>query len=183
MISLAEAAFLYELARRTADGVIVEVGSYRGRSAIALAHGSMAGHRRPVFAIDPQEEFIGVLGGHFGPEDRAAFYRNMLHSEAYSIVRLVNLSSEIVAPGWKDPVGLLWIDGDHTYEGVLRDWSSWAPHLLPSSHVAFDDARDLALGPYRLISTLLAGSEWEEVRGEGKVRVIRRTPWLAERDV
>src|ERR1700722_20931863 len=96
MVSLDVAELLYSLARDVDAGVIVEVGSYRGRSTVALALGSRAGHGAPVFAIEPHESFHGPLGGDFGPEDRGFFYRAMLRSEGYREVRLINLSSEEV---------------------------------------------------------------------------------------
>src|SRR4051794_20320161 len=110
MTSFKEVSLLYELAREAKVGCIVEVGSYRGRSTVALGLGSLDGNRVPVFAIDPHEEFRGVLGGQFGPEDRGAFFRAMLDTACYQVVRLVNLSSEVVASQWTKPVGLLWID-------------------------------------------------------------------------
>jgi hypothetical protein len=57
-------------------------------------------------------------------------------------VRLVNLSSEVVCEGWTRPVGLLWIDGDHTLDGVRRDFESWERFLQPGGVVAFHDALD-----------------------------------------
>ncbi len=42
-INFAEAELLYRLAFGARDGCIVEVGSYRGRSTVALARGSLDG--------------------------------------------------------------------------------------------------------------------------------------------
>ena len=92
-------------------GAIVEVGSYHGRSTVALSCGAEAGAKLPVYAIEPHEHFIGELGGNFGPPDRAAFFETMLRTSCFENVRLVNLSSEIVSPGWQLPVSALWIDG------------------------------------------------------------------------
>jgi hypothetical protein len=78
----------------------------------------------------------------------------MLELELTRTVRLVNLSSEVVSPAWPHPVALLWVDGDHRYEAVRRDWDAWSPHLLPDAKVVFDDALDPDIGPSRLISAL-----------------------------
>ena len=129
MISLSEAQTLYDLARRVDDGCIVEVGSYRGRSTSALAYGSQHGSSAPIYAVEPHEPFDGVLGATFGPEDRRGFFCTMLRTSAYRLVRLLNAGSEVVTPGWQQPVALLWLDGDHTYEGVKRDLDCWRPHL------------------------------------------------------
>jgi predicted O-methyltransferase YrrM len=49
-----EAAALYELAKAcTGRGVIVEIGSFKGRSTICLGLGSQAGHAVPVYAVAP----------------------------------------------------------------------------------------------------------------------------------
>jgi hypothetical protein len=174
MISIDEARLLYELAGAVAEGCIVEVGSYRGRSTIALARGSQNGRGAPVFAFDPHEEFVGVLNGKFGAEDRAWFFRNMLQSISYRIVRLVELPSTIVAAGWRRAVGLLWIDGDHSYDGVRSDVDCWLPHLIPDATVAFDDATNEQLGPCRVIRELLQTGHFQESQAVGKVRVLRR---------
>jgi hypothetical protein len=174
MITLEEAALLYTLAKELSAGCIVEVGSYRGRSTVALGRGSIDGNRVPVYAIEPHEEFTGALGGKFGPEDRGAFYQAMLETGCYAIVRLVNLSSEIVAPNWTKEIGLLWIDGDHTYEGVKRDFECWLPHLISDAIIAFDDSLHPELGPKRLIHELTAGKQFKKTELVGKITVLRR---------
>jgi hypothetical protein len=127
----------------------------------------------PVYALDPHESFTGVLGGEFGPEDRGAFYRNMLASGAYRKVRLINLGSDVVTVGWRRPVGLLWLDGDHSYEGVRADYLAWSPHLLADAVVALDDSTNPDLGPHRLVEELVdAGAK--VVRKVGKITAIRR---------
>jgi MMP 1-O-methyltransferase len=173
-----EAELLFALARGVETGCIVEVGSYRGRSTIALALGSRRGHGAPVFAFDPHEPFTGALGGDFGPEDRAAFYRNMLRSGCYRNVRLINLGSETVTRGWSKTVSLLWIDGDHSYQGVSRDFNCWRPHLAPGAQVVFDDSLDPRIGPAQLIEELLESGAFERVRTVGKVTLLcnRRCP-------
>jgi hypothetical protein len=97
----------------------------------------------------------------------------MLRTGCYQTVRLVNLTSEIVAPNWKEPIGLLFIDGDHTESGVRRDWSCWSPHLTADAVVAFDDA-DLP-GPAKLIGELV-GSNWDRIRDLETIAVLQRKP-------
>lgn len=172
MTSVEEAIMLYDLAREVTEGCIMEVGSYRGRSTVALGKGSLDGHQLPVFAIDPHENFVGLLGGQFGPEDRAAFYRVMLSTECYRIVRLVNLSSEVLSKGWNRKIALLWIDGDHSYEGVKRDFECWEPHLLNNAVLAFDDSLNHECGVYKVVEDLLAGGRYVKRVVVGKVTVL-----------
>lgn len=169
-LSLDEARELHAIASTIDKGVIVEVGSYRGRSAVALADGAPVG--TPVYAVDPHALLVESDELTYGPEDRAAFFRAMLRSEAYRRVSLINLSSEIITPGWSEPVGFLWIDGDHTHEGVRRDWACWQPHLLPGAVVAFDDAHDPNVGPYHLINELVDAGVLVHRKNVGKVRTL-----------
>lgn len=175
MITFEEANLLYQLAKTTKENCIIEVGSYRGRSTVALGRGSIDGYGVPVFAIEPHEEFKGVLGVQFGAPDRGAFYKAMLDTSCYHVVRLINLSSEIVAPNWDNMISLLWIDGDHTYEGVRRDVDSWLPHLAKGAIIAFDDSTDPKLGPNMIINELIATRNFKKINQVGKVSVIRST--------
>jgi predicted O-methyltransferase YrrM len=174
MTSFEEAKLLYTLAREIRNSCIVEVGSYRGRSTVALGRGSLDGNKVPVYAIEPHEELTGVLGGKFGPPDRGAFYKAMLDTSCYHVVRLVNLSSEIVCSNWNKKIGLLWIDGDHTYKGVKRDFECWLPHLTPDAIIVFDDSTNPNLGPKQLVNELTGSNQFEKIQQIGKVTMIRR---------
>ena len=56
-------------------------------------------------------------------------------------VELVIADSRSVDPP-PGPVRLLFIDGDHSYEGVSADWTHWREVLEPGGHVLFHDAVD-----------------------------------------
>jgi predicted O-methyltransferase YrrM len=174
LVSAAEADLLYGLARDVSEGVIVEIGAYRGRSSVALARGSRAGSRVPVFAVDPHARFQLHAGAPVrGPKDRAAFFRTMLRTGCYRDVRLINLSSEEITPGWTRPVDLLWIDGDHSHAGVRRDLSCWWPHLHSGSVVAFDDSVDPGSGPATVIAEEVGSGRLRRERSVGKISVLR----------
>ena len=175
MISFEEALLLYRLALEVTHGCIVEVGSYRGRSAVALGRGSLDGAKVPVFAFEPHEELSGVVGGHFGPKDRAGFYRTMLDTGCYKIVRLINLSSELVAPNWSQEIGLLWIDGDRRYAGVKRDFECWSPFLSRNAKIGFGDSLDPDDGPSQLISELVQSQHFRKVQQVDDLTVLAAT--------
>jgi predicted O-methyltransferase YrrM len=169
-----EGQFLSQLAASVSDGVIVEIGSHQGRSAIALARGSLSGSKVDVFAVDPHEPFKGIYGGTFGPADRQAFYRHMAEAGVGEIVRLISLPGAVAATGFNRPVALLFVDGDHSLAGVTQDFESWSVHLTSHAVVAFDDATDTGGGPFQLVRKLLDSGAWIEGAACGKIRTLKR---------
>src|SRR5438477_13211607 len=75
-----EAEELFRAAAAVPSGCIVEVGSYRGRSTLALCAGSSVGSEVPVYYIETHEEAVGDRGGKFGSKDRAVLFRTFLKS-------------------------------------------------------------------------------------------------------
>ena len=149
-----EARLLFELAR-TADpaGVIVEIGSWKGKSTICLAKGSEAGPRLKVYAIDP----------HIGSEEHHAtgqvwtfeeFQKNIRNAGVQdSVVPLVKMSVE-AAQDFSLPVSIVFIDGAHDYDSVKADFEAWFPKVIEGGVVAFHDTTGWD-GPRRLVRTAL----------------------------
>jgi glycosyltransferase involved in cell wall biosynthesis len=172
-VSIEEGIALCRYAADCAGGAIVEIGSFRGKSAVALATGAMQSSAA-VFCVDPHVEFTGVYGGRFGPQDRGAFYQVMLETKLFEKVALINLPSREAARGWCRPIGLLFIDGDHSLRGVTGDFEAWEPHLCLGGIIAFDDATDPAIGPSKVIGQILATGRYAALETVGKVRFLRK---------
>lgn len=169
-----EVSLLYEVARHVTRGCIVEVRSAKGRSTVALALGAKSGAWVAVYAIEPHEHFQRVLGGVFTPRNRATFFGSLLRSDTIEIVRLVNLSSEVVAPGWREEVGLVFIVGDHCFEGVLRDVEYWTAHLVEGGLMVLHDSIDPSLGPSRVIELALTLGEYDTLGVISRATILRR---------
>ncbi len=170
MTNLEECELLYKLrasARRLRRRGRLLSGPFDGRPRARFARRRAAArlcHRAPC-------RICGRARGQFGPADRAAFYRAMLRTGCFQCVRLVNLSSEMVAPNWTLPVVLLFIDGDHSEDGVRRDWANWSPRLTAEAVVAFDDS-DWP-GPAKLIKELCSIG-WQQIDECEKIVVLQR---------
>lgn len=78
-----------------------------------------------------------------------------------STITYINKPSEEVASNWKDgPIDMIFIDADHSYEGVKTDVESWAPHLKVGGYIYFHDADSGAVEKY--VHELAANGEWED---------------------
>ena len=134
-----ELSLLYHLAAVRAEGEIVEIGSYLGRSTIVLAHAAVEAGSPPVVAVDPHTRALGYDGEE--PFDtRAQFEANVARAGVQDMVRLEHALSTEAAERWSGgKVRLLFVDGWHSHEAVLADVHSWAPYLAAGASVVFDD--------------------------------------------
>ena len=119
---------LFYLACTTpADGVILEVGAFKGKSTAWLAEAARRTKRRLV-SIDPHllgsyDEFRKTVD-RFGLESVATLHCEMSHD---------------IGKDWSEPIAFLWIDGGHDYQSVRDDVIDFTPHVQPNGITVFDD--------------------------------------------
>lgn len=65
--------------------------------------------------------------------------RNLRAMGAESYVEIIRSGSAEAARDWNRPIDLLFIDGDHSYQGVKSDWDLFSPHMAPFGVVVFHD--------------------------------------------
>src|SRR3954462_11430800 len=124
-----EGEALYELARACrGDGVIVEIGSWKGKSTVCLALGSQEGSSVPVYAIDPHTDH------RFGD-----FKTNIERAGIADLVRPIASLSQAAADGFAESIQLLFVDGSHEYDLVREDFEKWVPKVVDGGWVAFHD--------------------------------------------
>jgi predicted O-methyltransferase YrrM len=157
-----EGEALYELAKRCSGrGVIVEIGSWKGKSTICLGLGSRAGSSVSVFAIDPHADY------RFGD-----FKANI---ERAGIADLVTPIASLSQPAAGEPIELLFVDGSHEEELVREDFDKWVPKVVDGGWVAFHDTTWTA-GPRRVVGeSIYRGRGFKDVRFVvGSTTVARR---------
>ena len=180
-ITYEEAYYLAEKAAQVQSGCIMEVGSFKGRSAVAMSMGLLSTNSTAqIYCVEPHMPFVGVNGGQFGPDDRAQFYKAMLATGAYQNTSLINLSSEDISAAWHQPISLCFIDGDHTFEGVKRDFECWKSKIVIGGLLVFDDAMKPNLGPTQLKPKVTALPEWGAIDAPGKFAAFRKIRTCAQ---
>ena len=152
----AEGLFLYKTAKNCGGrGVIVEIGSWKGKSTIWLAKGSKTGSNVKVYAIDPHTGSPENIKKRREIWTYQEFKRNIEKAEVQDIVMPVIKTSEDAAREWNGkPIELLWIDGAHEYEMVKLDFDLWSPYLIEGGIIAFHDTIGWE-GPGRLVKEAL----------------------------
>jgi hypothetical protein len=128
-----------------ADQEIVELGVFQGRTALQLAWGASLGFGAHVTGIDPWDLPGNVYSPPFTDAESRTWARHWVDSLGYADkITLIHGFSHEVAGYWREangdkPVGLLYVDGDHTKEGAKRDMVVWSEHLAPGAIIAVDD--------------------------------------------
>ena len=137
MLTAAEVECLFKLGQfNDRAGVIVEIGSWKGKSTVALARGASRVHDEKIYAIDPH----GVLPEEGYLQDTSAeFLDNIKRTGVEARVVPMIMTSEAAAQGWDKPIRLLWIDGDHRYEPAKLDFTLWEPFLVEGGILAMHD--------------------------------------------
>lgn len=173
-ITDSECMVLYDLAQKAFNGCIVEIGSYKGKSTVALGLGTMSGNNVDIFAVDPHQQFIGLSGSYYSPADRTEFLRNILRAGCTEMINLINLPSSTVASVWNRKVSLLWIDGDHRMQSVLSDLYSWYPHVRKGGIVLMHDIDSIISEPLQAMQTAMSDGLYEFIKQIGRIAILRK---------
>jgi hypothetical protein len=159
--------FLYELSRGTSGrGEIVEIGTYIGRSTIAISYAQKEKGGRPIHTIDIDRH--PQLDG------------NLRRAGVEDWVDVTVEMSTDVAKRWQDPIELLWIDADHARVGLRADIDAWCDHVIEGGLVAFHDypGVDSSLTVWKPIAQRMFGDplRWRMVsdREHGTIVVFER---------
>ncbi len=163
-----------ELLRKYAENraTIVEIG---------VAEGGSAYEMRQVMAADGVMYLIDPHVSCFGKLSPARLVAHRLVGQVTrGDVRWIQEFSPLPADGWSTPIDFLFIDGDHSHEGVSSDWELWTPHLASRGHVALHDARlgvpwtHAEEGPVVLLRRLRDDPGWTVVDEVDSLAVLRR---------
>jgi predicted O-methyltransferase YrrM len=118
------------------QGNAVEIGSLYGRSAIAIAKGLKKGNKGKVFTIDPH------VAKKYSDYD--LFLKNISKSGVQEFIYPIRdyslniLNNKQPKELFNNPIGLLFIDGDHSYAGVKVDLA-WVKYVQVGGVIMFHD--------------------------------------------
>jgi predicted O-methyltransferase YrrM len=163
-------------------GEILEIGSYMGKSTCWLATGAKISQREIITAID---HFIGSGEHQEGAEhetrvlkdDKTTFNKFKENLDAMQVSDYVNpivAGSEEAVKGWNKVIRLLFIDGDHSYESVKRDFELWSPFVCRGGYVCFHDVGTWE-GPTKYYDELIKDIQgWIPYITLDSIRVLQR---------
>ena len=154
-----EGELLYNLATNCrGKGVIVEIGSWKGKSTIWLGKGSKAGNKVKIFAIDPHEGASTRSETDRKVRTFEEFKKNIKNAEIGDVVIPIVKTSEEAAKNFNDSAELIFIDGAHKYELVKLDFELWYQKLIYGGIMAFHDTIGWS-GPKKVVEEYIYKSK------------------------
>lgn len=147
------------------SGDVVELGSWSGLTTCYLATACAALGHGHVYAVDT---FIGSkedgatydavarYGGSTWPAFKDRVRQARLHA---NITALVGDTVERAATYPGRAIRVLFIDADHSFAGVSRDFEAWWPHVAPGGLVVFHDYAMPEAGVRRFVDEIAVRRE------------------------
>jgi len=164
-----------DLLRRVATGArsIVEIGVAEGGSAYDMR--STMDAEGVLTLIDPYPRVAGV-------NLTSITARRLVGGVPRGHVRWLHVLSHEAVQRWHEPIDVLLIDGDHSYEATRQDFEDWSPHVAPTGAVLFHDAlldapwMSMEFGSAQVVAELRedAAPPWQLVDGADSLAVFRR---------
>jgi predicted O-methyltransferase YrrM len=159
------------------DAVILEIGSFVGKSAVLLAGARKLRGSGKVHCVDPFDAsgddfsvpFYQRVARRRQISLLAWFHENMRRCEVSDWVTAYKGGALDIAPTWNTPLDLLFLDGDQSPEGARATYEAYAPFLKPGGVIAlhntaprdYDPGHD---GNRRVVLETIREPEYVEIR-------------------
>jgi predicted O-methyltransferase YrrM len=150
--------------RADVKGNVVELGCWTGLTTCYLAAACRMRRSGRVFAVDT---FAGTREGgqkydaigRYGGSTLPAFRENIQRAGvAEWVTAVIGDTADSVKHYPGGPIRALFIDADHSCEGVRRDFDAWSKWVAPGGVVIFHDYRMPEAGVARFVDEQLATS-------------------------
>ena len=128
LIMVQERAFLEGLVAILPDGArVINIGAQSGCSTIAMLRGGRDIEDFYLYSIDirpqPEEMEYALDCGLADPQRFGQICQD----------------SKVVGQHWSEDIHLVFIDGDHSYDGCMGDIEAWEPHIVEDGYLVFHD--------------------------------------------
>ncbi len=172
LTKVSELALLERLARgMPAGAAVVEIGSFRGRSTLAIAAGLAESGGARLVAVDTFAGDPGWAERDEPADARATFDRN---TAGIPFLEVVQDESVAAAARFEDAsLDWIFIDALHDYASVVADIRAWAPKLRPGGLLSGHD-----WGRAGVTDAVLVFFPLERVEVEHSIWMTRAEPRL-----
>jgi predicted O-methyltransferase YrrM len=148
-----------------ADGPLLEVGTYCGKSSVYLGAAAREAHT-VLFTVDHhrgseenqagwEHHDLDVVDSRTGRMDTLPFFRQTIEAAGLEdcVIGVIGHSA-VIAHAWATPLAFIFIDGGHSDAIAMADYEGWSPHVraggLLAVHDVFEHPDDGGQGPFHV---------------------------------
>lgn len=183
-----EAAALAQASYRLVDdAVVVEVGSFLGKSSVVLAGARRLRGSGKLHCVDPFDgsgdppsvPSYQAIAAQSSMSLRERFEANIRDAALENWIVLHQGIAETIAREWAMPVDMLFLDGDQSPSGARVAYEAFAPHVKAGGIVALHNSSDRVYveghdGYRRLVLETVRPPEWVDIRCIDSTTLARR---------
>ncbi|MEM8593195.1 MAG: class I SAM-dependent methyltransferase [Pseudomonadota bacterium] len=185
-----EARALHQHALETAAlGPCLEIGSYCGKSTVLLGSACQQ-HGNTLFAVDhhygSEEHQVGEEYHDADLFDSAyevmnsfsEFRKNMRTAQLEDTVVPIVAPSTVAAQHWNTSLSMVFIDGGHSLEAAMNDYTCWSRHIrsggILAIHDLFPNPDEGGQAPITIYRLALASGQFDEIEIVNTLGILRR---------
>ncbi|MCI0558389.1 MAG: class I SAM-dependent methyltransferase [Nitrososphaera sp.] len=173
LLARPEAEWFVRLHRALGSGLYGELGTFRGRSACLMVAGFNNDPNSKLVTVDKfDQKTVRSKYRYRGDQD---LYENVLElfkSKGFDkCIQVIKSDTSAAANLFEDGTFIfLFIDADHSYEGVKADFTAWQSKLTLNGIIAFHDSHHV--GVEKLLSEIK--DKWKQIDRVHSLSVWRR---------
>ena len=188
LIGRGEANYLNSIGADMGEGIYIDLGTFRGRSAVCIADSFRRANLKDskVWTLDTFDR--RALSSRWSKDNleptnpgkpassaepaRIAEVQEVMDTRGLSdYVKIISSETSVVPKELDRPVRFVFIDADHSYDGCMTDWFAWKDLVADDGAVAFHDSH--LPGVAKTHELHLFG--WEQFHAVQSITVWQRT--------
>jgi len=173
-LTIPEAIELYSLASKLPKNrnvVVCEIGTWKGKSTYVLSQALKNHTSAKIYCIDPfngdgdmvsKEIYNSLINK--GVPLLEQFKQNLEKFNYGENVEILKGYSWDIIKNFNQEIDLLFIDGNHDYDSVMRDYRDWHNLVKANGYIVFHDVgAPHTIGPQKVVeNNILNNSKWAE---------------------
>lgn len=177
-----EILFLHDIANKAVQSLknsecLVEIGSFMGRSTIAIALACKDQNKGKLIAIDPHQSSFA----HKREKIQNSFFilrKNLVKTKLDKVVTIQKKTSKDAYKELKFiHTRFIYIDGDHEFKSVFNDFNSWNSTLQNDGYLMLHDSLNI-YGPRKMLFSLLLHPKFKYFGNVGDLACFQKKQFL-----
>lgn len=172
------------------EGEIVEIGCLYGRTSLPICKGAEETGKKSVHidylfqypdlntcVLDRPYPDKSNLADAYSKSTYEEFTKNFIKNDLFDNAVILACKSQTAHSIWSLPIRFLFIDADHSYEGVKKDFELFEPYVVKNGLIALHDIDQTGHpGVFKYFHEIMSSGKYSVVyNGDGtSLRIIRK---------